>query len=129
MKENELMVGDWVMYNPNVFIEDEYETTKEWYPTRISNGVDIDLAIEGCYTPIPLTTEILEANGFELRDEHYILSEDYYDIDIWEYSDGIWIVRYDCCEMNMPSEIWTISYLHELQQFMRHCKIDKEIIL
>lgn len=55
MKPNELMVGDWVMYNPNVFVEDEYEPTKECYPTRISNGADIDLAVEGCYTPIPLT--------------------------------------------------------------------------
>ena len=56
----EIMVGDWVMYNPNVFIEDEYEPTKEWFPTQINSGEDIDLAIEGCYTPIPLTTDILK---------------------------------------------------------------------
>ena len=29
LTEKELMIGDWVMYNPNVFIEDEYESTKK----------------------------------------------------------------------------------------------------
>lgn len=77
--------------------------------------------------PIPLTAEKLEEIGFEPRDGHFILSDDYYDIDIWEYSDGIWNARFDCCEMNMPSEQWTISYLHELQQFLRHNQINKDI--
>lgn len=54
------------MYNPNVFIEDEYEPSKEWFPTRINNGEDIDLAIEGCYMPIPITMQILEKNGFKM---------------------------------------------------------------
>ena len=64
----DLQIGDWVMYNPNVFIEDEYVPTQEQYPTQIKNGEDIDLAIEGCYTPIPITPEILENNEFEYQE-------------------------------------------------------------
>lgn len=60
----ELMVGDWVMYNHNVFIEDD-EPNRKIYPSRIMNGEDIDIATEGCYAPIPLTAEILEKNGFK----------------------------------------------------------------
>lgn len=74
--------------------------------------------------PIPLTAEKLEEIGFEPRNGLFILSDDYYDLHVLEYSDGIWIARFDCCEMNMPSEQLTISYLHELQQFLRRCQID-----
>ena len=45
LTRKELMLGDWVMYNPNVFIEDEYEPAKDSYPTKIESGEDIDLAI------------------------------------------------------------------------------------
>ena len=62
LTEKELMIGDWVMYNPNVFIEDEYEPYQEWYPMKITSGEGIELAIEGCYAPIPLTTDILVKN-------------------------------------------------------------------
>ena len=129
MKATELMLGDWVFNTQN---------NKPEQVQEILTGNDIDYAVmldyrdiynEDDIEPIPLTAEILKANGFEPRDEHFYLSDDYYDIDVWQYSDGIWIVRYDCCEMNMPSEQWTISYLYELQQFMRHCKIDKTIEL
>lgn len=65
MKANELMIGDWVMYNGNIFIDDEYEPSVPIEPIQIASGEDIDLAIEGCYTPIPLTAEILEKNGWD----------------------------------------------------------------
>lgn len=28
MEARDLMIGDWVLYDPNVFIEDEYECIK-----------------------------------------------------------------------------------------------------
>ena len=39
LTRKELMLGDWVMYNPNVFIEDEYEPAKDSYPTKIESGI------------------------------------------------------------------------------------------
>lgn len=57
LKPSDLMVGDIVFYNPNVFVEDEYEPVKEWEIVEIENGEDIDLAEEGCFFPIPMASE------------------------------------------------------------------------
>lgn len=124
LTEKELMIGDWVMYNPNVFIDDEYETTKEWFPTQINSGEDIDLAIEGCYDSIPLTTEILEKNGFTkeldadgihyrftLIDEHIRFSI------LYVRSVFQWLGPLD------------FKYIHELQHALKLSGIKKEIEL
>lgn len=44
-----LMVGDYVYYDGNVFIEDEYEPAVELEIVKILNGDDIDLAYEECF--------------------------------------------------------------------------------
>lgn len=118
------MIGDWVMYNPNVFIEDEYETAKEWFPTQINNGEDIDLAIEGCYAPIPLTPEILEKNGFtkdlDLDNVHYwfTLIDEHIRFSILHVRNVFqWLGPLD------------FKYVHELQHALRLCGIKKEIEL
>jgi len=77
LESKDLMIGFWVMYNPNVFIEDEYEPTKECYPIQIKSGDDIDLAIEDCYSPIPLTDEILHKLGFEKQHNIGYVLDDY----------------------------------------------------
>lgn len=135
LKPTDLMIGDWVMYNPNVFIEDEYEPTKECYPTQIQNGEDIDLAIERCYSPIPLTPEILEKNGFtndgyailEL-DTHSILQYYFHEhrlrkiwtgIDEWDNHSEVTDISFQC----------TCHYIHELQHALNLCGIEKEIAL
>lgn len=131
MEEKDLMIGDWVMYNPNVFIEDEYETAKEWFPTQIISGEDIDLAIEGCYDSIPLTTEILEKNGLE-KDNHGQLYGEYFDEDINQDLE----ITVD----NKTGEVWwsynwdeyriiRLRYVHQLQHALRLCGIEKEIVL
>jgi len=123
MKETDLMIGDWVMYNPNVFIDDEYESTKEWFPTQISSGEDIDLAIEGCYDSIPLTPEILEKNGFtkELENgSHYrftLIDEHIKFSILYARSVFQWLGPLD------------FKYVHELQHALRLCGIKKEIVL
>lgn len=124
MKTNELMVGDWVMYNPNVFIEDEYEPTKECYPTKIENGEDIDLSVEDCYTPIPLTPEILEKN-FESKCKRWYWGDEFSDINIDEFTDGLWEVTVWDVEIGMLDCKIYISYVHELQHVLKLCGIDR----
>ena len=129
MKPENLMIGDWVLYNPNVFIEDEYESPKDCYPTKISCGEDIDVAIEDCYSPILLTAEILEKNGFVKNEygemileeelgtsEIYIVLEPTYDEDYYW-----WGVNYVL--------ITKIKSVHELQHVLRLVGIEKEIIV
>lgn len=125
MEANELMIGDWVMYNPNVFSEDEHETAKQWILTRIYSGEDIDLAMEGFYAPIPLTPEILERNGLKLsstgshfnEDKDYLLEISFYENEIF------WTINLN------EYDILKLKYVHELQHAIKLCRIDKEIVL
>lgn len=118
------MIDDWVMYNPNVFIEDEYEPYQEWYPMKITSGEGIELAFEDCYAPIPLTTDILEKNGFTkdldadgihywftLIDEHIRFSI------LYVRSVFQWLGPID------------FKYVHELQHALKLCGITREIII
>lgn len=124
LTEKELMIGDWVMYNPNVFIEDEYEPSKEWFPTRINSGEDIDLAIEGCYMPIPLTTDILEKNGFKKE-----LDDDGVHFRYTLITDGIsFSLKYVLSVFQWLGPL-DFKYVHELQLALKLCGIKKEIEL
>lgn len=116
MDARELMIGDIVMYDPNVFAEDEYEPHHKCYAKKIESGEDIDLSIEGCYEPIPLTREMLELNGFKMRER-------------FQYSEDEWIesfVNLECTFKVLFSDkdgfLWNgcdINYIHELQQALR----------
>ncbi len=138
MKANALMIGDWVLYNPNVFIEDEYEPTKACYPTKISSGEDLDLAVEGCYAPIPLTPEILEKNGFivcentEIRHD-YIWHDNNSYIYVIFWNDGNLLVKMET-NLNEGRGINSVHncdivFVHELQHCLKMVGIDKEIKL
>lgn len=121
MKAN-YQIGDWVFNTHNKKAERVAELRE--------NGAMLDYNDIYPYDeiePIPLTAEILLKNGFEQKVGHFVLSDDYYDVDVCEFSDSIWVISYNATEMNMPFEQWTISYLYELQQFVRHCGIDKQI--
>ena len=130
MKANELMIGDWVQDITPVVIdaisnEDicTYRAEQGYITANPSN-----------LKPIPLTAEILEKNGFERRKldggaEEFVIADDYYDIVVYEWSDSIWVFRYESCEMNIPHEQRTFSYVHNLQHALRECGIDKEIVL
>lgn len=121
MKIENLMIGDWVMYNPNTFIEDEYVPTKKCFPLQIQSGEDIDLACECCYEPIPLTTEILLANGFE-RNERFDHDECIY-FSFPTKRNGFGIEkRYDMYYITYH-ELMPIRYVHEFQQALRLCKL------
>lgn len=124
LTEKEIMIGDWVMYNPNVFIEDEYEPAKEWFPTQINSGEDIDLAIEGCYMPIPITMQILEKNGFKKE-----LDDDGVHFRYTLITDGIsFSLKYVLSVFEWLGPL-DFKYVHELQHVLRLCGIKKEIEL
>ena len=55
------------------------------------------------------------------------LYDDNYDLTIREYCDGMYVVNYHSCDMAIPDEQVVVSYVHQLQHFLRHCGIDKEI--
>lgn len=131
MKPNELMIGDWVVYNGDIEYTD---------PIRIE-GIDImgvcitsdrdDVGFDGIQ-PIPLTEEILKKNGFGYKEEddylsHYYLGDKCYlsnpDLHIGTSNKGVYWLNY------WYNAIYGIKYVHQLQHALQLCGIGNEIEL
>lgn len=131
MKANELMIGDWVQYPA---------TMGNLVPCKVV-GISTEITVEfttgarkyealKVAQPIPLTSEILEKNGFErTNDYHFFDGDEYYEMELREISDSIWFVEYTDLEFSMPSQRMTVCNVHELQHALRLCGIEKNIEL
>lgn len=131
MKANELMIGDWVY---DTLSQTDIKVNRGCFEINPLNGI--------CYAenliPIPLTGEILEKNGFKkcnVDDDgavQYEFGDDNLGIDLWVSRPcllGAWrkwkgMEKSYCMINELP-----IRYVHELQNAMRICGIDKEIEL
>lgn len=134
MKISNLMIGDWVAYFGDI---------ESKYPVKIE-GMDIatgalitsdreDVGFDGI-SPIPLTSEILEKNGFKkfVAGSYIIPSkgeENFTCITPMEKmpnANGKWLVaiKNGYTDVKIP-----ITYIHELQHALRICGIEKEIEL
>lgn len=129
MNTEELMIGDWVKISHLNKIGKVYRIDRA---NGKGNGfaavIDGDY-YEGNLEPIPLTSEILEKNGFEYKGKelglygvtiapHYVRD----DVPFEVFCDG------------EPFAIWfkepiNIKYIHQLQHALRLCEIKKEIEL
>lgn len=130
MKASELMVGDWVLDGKKpaqitgIICDDLFETT-------LSPSVGGE-----CISPIPLTPEILEKNfnSTEIPDDPYgayfYESNEYIEVYIKEYTDGLWEVVVDEIEFSsLPTWKMYVSNVHEIQHALRLCGFNKEIII
>ena len=121
MKANELMIGDWVLYN------ETYQQILE------ISGIDDEVYLEADelvhqseIQSIPLTPEILEKNGFhkEWDEDIMLMSCDTIIVEIGDnyklYKDG---------KMYLRGVLAPLYYVHELQHAMRLCGIEKEIVI
>lgn len=126
IKKEELMVGDWVMYDPNVFIEDEYEPpTHKMYPIKIESCEYIDCADNDCYSPIKLTSEILEKIGFrKYNDYEYRLEYSEMIVSISEEPTAFYLYI-ESMAYTLTIEM-CIDYVHELQHVFRLCYMEVE---
>ncbi len=121
MRAEELMIGDWVLYNEFI------DKTKN-KPVKIArlskHKEEGDIS---SYSPIPLTAEILEKNGFILIDE----KDKYYR---WKYAEGVYVnVDFKSEEpyVYISNRCYFASpvcrYVHQLQHALKMCGINKEI--
>lgn len=121
MKANELMIGDWVMTTSG-------ETCKiimvgQHSPCYTNCHTDGD----GMYwpndlSPIPLTREILEKNGWkEAVLRHWNIEEDFA-LEKGEDGNMFWFLR-------GVSLVCSLNFVHELQHALKLCRIEKEIKL
>ena len=132
----DLMIGDWVNYkSPSsgklrpIKIENIYgaEFNCEVEVWNIISGMSISDT-----EPIPITEDILVKNGFEksTRVGTYELNTDYYEIEVWDYSDGLWVVKVQYIEFSsLPYSQATITHVHALQHLLRLFGIEKELTI
>ena len=128
MNANELMIGDWVLY-------DNYPARVKLIGDTMVKLRNFDYCIDVDHVlPIPLTAEILEKNGWkkepqidpavsvciQLFNDDYFLDEE---------------IRVDCDPygdyhfMHKGTHFCFVNYVHELQHALRLCGIKKEVEL
>lgn len=136
MKAEELMIGDWVNLTYRSYISGEV-VSKDFRVGQIrkytAEDKDYHLYAERQnmgdvenISPILLTPEILEKNGFKACGyEEFALDIDDFWFALQKGKDGInawwWEMYY--------SPIIPINYVHELQHALKLCGIDKTIEL
>lgn len=79
--------------------------------------------------PIPLTTEMLESNVFGKKGQNFGIFNDYFDLELHEYNDGMWLVSYSSTEMDLPATQVSICFVHQLQVIFTLLGINKSIVL
>ena len=133
MKATELMIGDWVNSDFGILqITDIFDDC-----VRDNRGNDYEF---DCISPIMLTGEILKSNGFELTDVGdngpATPKANFNRYEKWECNTMFrtFYISYDRraknCSLNtFGNHISQIMYVHELQNAMRVCGIEKEIEL
>lgn len=146
MKANELIIGDWVIAQPDEDICGEGVGTIVDRVTEIYDveGVlsvtleDFDYPIAvGLLDPFPLTAEILEKNGFKRHNRYQYIHKDNYSKVCVSIPPRIEIDGMDMGEPPICVDIEgalfdiniSISAIHELQHALRLCGIDKEIVI
>lgn len=113
IKISDLSVGDWVRWMGKPCKVDVPLLFTEYY------GLD---EVSEDVSPIPITPEILEANGFEESCGVWYNSE--VRMEFERYKDG-WCRTVNCGEYS----IYFIKYVHQLQHALRLAGVDKEIVM
>ena len=84
----------------------------------------------------PITEQILDKNFKDIAEPHqmiyggrWVYYDEYFEVEITEYTDGLWQVQVDEIEMSgLPTWRMYVSNVHELQQALRLANVKKEII-
>ena len=128
----ELSVGNWVKFPHGIdkIIDLPYVEGKGVCASFAASATLFPVSIEDL-EPIEITPEILEKNGwkFNAAMSDYVLAEDYYSIIVNEVTDGLYQFKIDGEEIINTTEIIHASYVHQLQNALTLCGINKEIEL
>lgn len=121
MKAEELMIGDYIMFNKNIYIIEEI-SKKGWVHLIHNDGSECRVELSSDYildviTPIPLTTEILKKNGFNETFWGGEWTNNKVDFILIEHNDGFRVTNTNI----------VLSGVHQLQHALQLCGIEKEI--
>ena len=130
MKANELTIGDWVRSPKNAdgdfYAGQVCEIMQgvEHYYCNIPGPDGNDSIRCDDLSPVPLTVEILEKNGFECRGGLWNLPGE--DMGFKQLAATFAIYPYYA---DPTIHLCEIMFVHELQHALRLCGIEKEIVL
>ncbi len=122
MRAIELQISDWVDI-PQGKAQVIGIYLHQGYRVQYTDGKEICNCPVDDVKPIPITLDILEKNGLEK------LYTDYYDLDVYEENDGLWRIVYHNLECSGFDESVLVSSVNELQHFLKHVGIEKDITL
>ena len=137
MKADELMIGDLVHYIGDDHTNDVNIRVREIHEGFVYSTFAADEFYYNELESIPLTPEILEKNGFKRSNQYnYIYKDDYCKVRV----SVVPKIKIDNIDLGEPAANVSIegalfdinmmmTSIHELQQALRLCGIEKEIIL
>lgn len=144
MKANELSIGDWVNvlkyhWDGSPYIGQIDGIIKKHGTYYLQFGSALSAEIDRC-EPIPITPEILEKNGFRLKEKgvlytEYVSGDEHSIIEFGFYKESIHDIDTVLnCELGFVGGLDRIhhchvKYVHELQHALKLCGIEKEIEL
>lgn len=144
IKIEELSIGDWVNvlnyhWDGRPYTGQVNGITKKHGTYYLQFGSALSAEIDRC-EPIPITKEILEKNGFRLKEEaesytEYVSGDEHSIITYVFYKESIYDVDTLLdCEVGYVGGLDRIhhchvKYVHELQHALRLCGINKTIEL
>lgn len=140
MNAKELMMGFYVRLNKDSYIFEKnqilrvlsityYKYLAASVKCQDASGYVCILEIDNI-DPIPLTVDILKDFGFELPSpsvHKYVLHSDYIIVFAKEIDNGVWEIDIFNTEFNFPPQSAIVFHVHQLQQWLRFCGIEREI--
>lgn len=135
IKINEISIGDYISYCDRVYKVHSIDGQGLVGASNNSYSSPHILKHIGYLEPIPITAEILEANGFEdmgsglLRYE-WEWRKNTTQIMLGSFDEELWFADFDFCgkKNNFVSNI-PMFYINQLQHILRLAGVEKEIIL
>lgn len=140
MKAKELMVGDYVLVRPSMMPIQVAAIHKKKVAYH-ATGDRLTWVMDGLIEPIPITPEILEKNGFKMKQKEgesnfeYVAAGERYIIEFLFFRETIYNVSTLLeCELGFSGGLdrihkCNVRFVHELQHALRLCGIEKEIVL
>lgn len=122
---SDLSVGDWVrVINQFDAQIDGYHSESGSLSLKTRQRNLVYYRLEDIH-PIPITPEILEANGFSHNGKRWYTPE-LFTLEQWTDN---WTIIIDCACGDYVCEVYTIKYIHQLQHALRLAGVEKEINL
>ncbi len=138
MEAKELMIGDWVLVRPSMMPIQVAAIHKKKVAYH-ATGDRLTWVRDGLIEPIPITPEILEKNGFKVKEPEsnfkYVAAGEKYIIKFLFFGEAIHGVSTVMdCELVFAGGLdrihkCNVKYVHELQHALKLCGIEKEIEL